>query len=159
MRYTSLPQGELVRNAILAYWAQMSGRENVATQHNSPNLLWRILVSSDDTGSPRPPHNPGGAGSNSRFSVESSRVNVAEKSFAWAKTMLMRTKGFSWTFSLPDHFSEKRRTFNGKSGPPQPGIPSMCVAMAPTAPPDFRKTKKAARIKRRRLKSEANSGR
>ena len=49
---------------------------------------------------------------------------------------------FFRSLSLPDLFSEKRRTFIGKSGSPRPRISSICVVMAPTAPPDSRKTKR-----------------
>ena len=44
IRYTPLPQSELMRDATLADLAQISGRETVATQQNSPNLHWRSLV-------------------------------------------------------------------------------------------------------------------
>ena len=44
IRRKSLPRGELTREAILANRAQISGRETVATQRDSPDLQWRSLT-------------------------------------------------------------------------------------------------------------------
>ena len=71
-----------MREAILANLAQISGRETAAPQHNSPNKHWRILAPPNDNGSLRPARSSGGVVRNSRFFVESSQVNVAEKSFS-----------------------------------------------------------------------------
>ena len=139
IRYTSLPQSEVTREAILANRAQMPGRITVATQRNSPNLHWRILVSSGDSESFRPAHDVGDVGRSSRFFVKSSWVDIAEKSLSWASSVLACTGDLTWTFSFLNRLSEKRRAHNNKSGLSHTRTSSICVAIAPTAPPDLRK--------------------
>ena len=79
MRYTSLPRKNVKRDAIFANRAQLPARETVATQQNSLNSHWRILVSYIDRGPFRHAQNFGDMGANFRFFGESSRAGVAKE--------------------------------------------------------------------------------
>ena len=70
----------MVLEPFFARRARIPGLEAAGTQHDSPNLYWRILVSSADTGPLEPARNFGDVGINFRFLVGPSWVDVAEKS-------------------------------------------------------------------------------
>ena len=108
-----------------------------------------------DTGSFLPAQSKEDVSSNFTFFAKSAWVDVAEKSFYWASSLLTCT-------ILDPHFpkslSENPRTPASRSPSPQPKISSICVASAPTSDPVLR-YERQARVKRGGSKATPNSGR
>ena len=67
----------------------------MATQHNSPTMHWRILVSSGDDGYFWPAHDSGDVGRDFRFFAKSFRVNVKVTFLSFANSAPTRTKDVS----------------------------------------------------------------